>query len=252
VFASGVKLHRLGPGYPALPPAVRHGVVMIVPTPYKDEQVAQIMAEGWVHVPKRTALAQRKPTHVALYEGANNMHRGQIAQLLPIVQWRLVSGEAVRQKATFGRGQVGRKDYYYLVELDRAAAEVIHPPIPADGRGYRQPEFVPLEVIDAADSALMLRDGPALTEVLRVLSHLRRHLRQLPSVANHLQEPLQVQGRRLGSLTFDGEIVRWEVGVMQGVCSTEDAVDRTVSALFDPIAQAIQVVQSRVCASPSN
>jgi len=245
VLASDVALHRQGPGYPSLVPPARAGTVLIGPTPHGDRQAEQVIAEGWYHVPSdRLRPDRRKPTHLALYEAAVAEQPGRIRHLLPIAGWREVEGSVVAARARFGDGAAGRRPRYWWLELDVAARALLDPPILDDAGGFRGPAYVPLAILDVAETTLALRaDDPREVPLVRLLAHLRRlvrgECRRALAIAA-VEEPLVWNRARAGRVVVHVDRVEWTLRRASGSCSIDDLVARPVSTLLDPWRRAIQ------------
>lgn len=230
VNASAVRLDRMGPPYRPLPPPPRVGTVLLAPTPYGQAQVAQIERDHWLHVRDDVDLASRKPTHVALLESA--AEAGKIVKtLFPILKWSEVSGDWVRERAEFGGGHSGGRDRYKVIRV--GAPEVLDPPIDGADWWPRQHGYVPLEVLDLAESTFLLRGDERHVALIRLLHHVRRVART-GAEGWQLREPLLVAGRRVGELQASGEGISWTAGAITAGCTIDEVLRRPVEALFKP------------------
>ena len=114
LHASDVRLDRLGPPYPLLPPKRRSGTVMIAPLRYGEAQLSQMLEEGWYHLPIRWRLDNQRPTHLAPYEKGE---RAAIRHLWTVEGWERIDDEWVAANARFGGSRTGRRPPYWRVRL---------------------------------------------------------------------------------------------------------------------------------------
>jgi hypothetical protein len=234
VQASALRLSRLGPAYPELPPAARAGTVLLVPLRYRDEQLTQIVGERWVHLPRRYNLSAHKPTHLAPYVGGSN---GTFSWLVPILGWRVVAGSEIAARARFGGGRAGRDDEYHLIEL--GAPEQLSPPIRRERWVHRGPAFVPLEIFDLAESSFFLRGDRRHVNLLRMVHHVVSQLSNSPDGVVLLREPILLGNLWKGSLAIDGSGARWSVGEVSGQVALEELRRRPIESLVHPLCEAL-------------
>lgn len=242
VHASATRLDRYGPGYRPLPPPRRSGTVLLAHVPYGEPQIEQVLSDGWLHVAAPLSLAVRKPTHVALLERSTS-GPGVVRRLLPILDWSEVDGEWVRANARFGEGRAGRRSRYRKLVL--GASEALEPVI--DGRDWwpRSPKYVPLEVLDLADSTFLLRGDERHVSVIRLVHHLRRVVVGSPSEAWRSSEPILVGRQWVGELQASVAGVAWRIGESQGGCSLADLRVRPIERLFGPLQEAVDRMRGR-------
>lgn len=240
VYASPVRLDRLGPRYPALPPPRREGTVLVGPLPYGGAQLAQVRAEGWYHLPAdRFNLPAHRPSHLAVYASARAGLEAGISHLWRIAGWERSTGSEVRRRAAFGDGRAGRRPDYWLVTLHLESEETLTPPITGYSWGPRQPFTVPLEVFDLAESTFLLRGDARHVALLRLLNHLRGQVAEGVPARWCVHEPLLFDGHRVGWLEAEGERLWWTACDRAGTCSVHDLLKRPIEALFDPICAAV-------------
>ncbi len=239
LHASDVRLDRLGPPYPTLPPKRRSGTVMIAPLRYGTAQLRQMLEDGWYHLPTRWHLDNHRPTHLAPYEKGE---RAAIRQVWTIEGWERVDDDWVAVNATFGGRRTGRRPPYWRVRLGEQT--VLDPPIEGYDWGPRGPMFVPLEVFDLAESVFFLRGDVRHIELLRVLHHLREGARHWQE-GWQVREPLVLDGLSLGVLAGTAEGIRWQVGDEHGVF-TVDALERhAIEGVFGTLRTVLEVEASR-------
>ena len=169
LHASAVRLDRLGPPYPVLPPPRRKGTVLVAPLKYGKLQLAQMFEQSWYH-PERSKLAAHRPTRFTAYERAEKTQTARITWLWQIVDWKLVDGRDIDSRAQFGDRLAGSGSCYWLINLAKPVR--LEPEIKGYDREPRGPMFVPLEVFDLAESVFLLRGNPRHAELLRVLHYL--------------------------------------------------------------------------------
>ena len=191
-----MRLDRLGPPYPALPPHRRSGTVMVAPLRYGDAQLTQMLDDGWYHLPTRWRLDSHRPTHLAPYEKGE---RAAIRHLWTIEGWERVDDDRIAREARFGGRRSGRTPPYWRVQL--GPHSILDPSIEGYDWGPRGPMFVPLEVFDLAESVFLLRGDVRHIELLRVLHHLREGARSWEP-GWKVREPLVLDGgSRVGQAT---------------------------------------------------
>jgi hypothetical protein len=229
LHASDVRLDRLGPPYPALPPKRRSGTVMIAPLRYGDAQLAQMLNDGWYHLPTRWRLDSHRPTHLAPYEKGG---QAAIRHLWNIEGWERVDDDRIAREAQFGGQRTGRSPPYWRVQL--GAHVVLDPSIEGYDWGPRGPMFVPLEVFDLAESVFLLRGDVRHIELLRVLYHLRNGARSWES-GWQVREPLVLNGLNLGMLVGTAEGIRWKIGSTEGAFSLDALERRTIEEVFSTL-----------------
>jgi len=234
LHASDVRLDRLGPPYPALPPRRRPGTVMIAPLRYGDAQLSQMLEDGWYHLPTRWRLDSHRPTHLAPYEkGA----RAAIRHLWNIEGWERVDDDRIAREARFGGRRAGGTPPYWRVQLE--GHTILDPPIEGYDWGPRGPMFVPLEVFDLADSVFLLRGDVRHIELLRVLHHLREGARTWKP-GWQVREPLVLDGRSLGTLVGTAEGIRWKIASTQDSFSLDDLERRAIEKVFSTLRRELE------------
>ncbi|MFH1464654.1 MAG: DUF2357 domain-containing protein [Pseudomonadota bacterium] len=243
IHASAVRLDRLGPPYPALPPPSRAGTVLIAPLKYGQAQLAQMLEDGWYHLPAKFRLAAHHPTHLAPYERAQGGATARVRWLWRIVDWELVKGSRVSHEATFGGGRAGRSAQYWKITL--GGRQEIAPAIEGYDWGPQGPMYVPLEVFDLAESVFLLRGDASHTEILRVLHHLRQGAATWRE-GWHVREPLVLNGRRLGWLNASAEGITWRTEQERGSLALEALQRRAVQDVFTTLREAVE----RAAAAP--
>jgi len=226
LHASDVRLDRLGPPYPALPPRRRSGTVMIAPLRYGDAQLAQMIEDRWYHLPTKWRLDSHRPTHLAPYEGGQ---QAAIRHIWTIEGWERVEDDRIAREARFGGSRSGRAPPYWRVQLGQHA--ILDPSIEGYDWGPRAPMFVPLEVFDLAESVFLLRGDVRHIELLRVLHHLREGARRWEP-GWRIQEPLVLDGRSLGMLVGTAEGIQWSVGSSKGSFTLDALERRAIDEVF--------------------
>lgn len=229
LHASDVRLDRLGPPYPALPPQRRSGTVMVAPLRYGDAQLAQMLDDGWYHLPTRWRLDSHRPTHLAPYEKGE---RAAIRHLWTIEGWERVDDDRIAREARFGGRRSGRTPPYWRVQLGQHS--ILDPSIEGYDWGPRGPMFVPLEVFDLAESVFLLRGDLRHIELLRVLHHLREGARSWEP-GWQVREPLVFDGRSLGMLDGTAEGIRWRIASAEGSFSLDALERRAIEDVFSTL-----------------
>lgn len=243
VHASAVRLDRFGPRYRPLPPPRRTGTVLLAHVPYGEPQIAQVVAERWLHLYAGLDLASRKPSHVALLEPALGGF-GSVRRLFPILGWSEVGGDEIRRRARFGDGKAGHRPRYTL--LDLGPVEFVEPAIDGSDWWPHGSAYVPLEVFDLADSTWLLRGDERDAALIRVIHHLRRTVTGAPPSGWLLREPVLVGRRWFGELEASAVGVRWRVGGASGECTLAAVRRGPVGALLEPLREAVRRVAGGV------
>ncbi len=234
LLASNVRLHRLGPPYPGLPPQQRAGTVLIAPLAYGDAQLSQMLGDRWYHIPTRWRLDSHRPTHLAPYQKGPN---AAIRHLWTVEGWERVDDDRVAREARFGSRRAGQSPPYWRVKLGDHVA--LDPPIEGYDWGPRGPMFVPLEVFDLAESVFLLRGDMRHVELLRVLHHLREGVR-IWSTGWTVQEPLVLNGLVLGTLSGNAERFEWRIGSAHGAFSSDQLARQAVAEVFGVLRGALE------------
>ena len=234
LHASAVRLDRLGPPYPGLPPKRRVGTVIVAPLRYGTGQLDQMREEGWYHLPARWNLAAHRPTHLAAYESGPD---AAVRWIWPIEDWERVDDDSVARRARFGTGKAGGRPPYWILELgDPSRLQV---PIEGYDWGPSGPMYVPLEVFDLADSVFLLRGDARHCELLRVLNHLREGCLHWEE-GWKVDEPLVLDGRMLGRVRGDSGGFEWEIGKAAGAFTVDDLRRRAIKRVFDSLRKELE------------
>lgn len=232
VYASPVRLRRLGPDYPFLPPARREGAVLLGQLKYGDGQLQQVRDERWYHLPTSvSSLPSHRPTHLAIVETEG------VRFLWPIRGWEEVDGARIAADARFGEGKSGRRGRYWRLSLGQE--EVLRPPIAASTWNRWEGRVVPLEVFDLADWTFLLHGDPETVPLLRLIHHLREHTKSELPRGWIVDEPILFGAQRVGRLWSFEDTFHWRVGGSEGTCSREDLEKRPIGTLYEPICRQI-------------
>lgn len=240
LHASDVRLDRLGPPYPPLPPQRRSGTVMVAPLAYGDAQLTQMVEDGWYHLPTRWRLDSHRPTHLAPYERGE---RAAIRHLWTIEGWERIDDDRIAREARFGGHRAGHTPPYWRVQLGEHSN--LAPSIEGYDWGPRGPMFVPLEVFDLADSVFLLRGDIRHIELLRVLHHLREGARSW-GPGWQVREPLVFEGRILGMLVGTAEGIRWNTASREGSFSLASLERRAIEEVFSTLRNALEAAAKPV------
>ncbi|MEB3204636.1 MAG: DUF2357 domain-containing protein [Candidatus Sericytochromatia bacterium] len=225
LHASDVRLDRLGPIYPALPPKRRSGTVLVAPLRHGEPQLEQMLGEGWYHLPTKWRLDSHRPTHLAAWEGG----RTPIRHLWTVEGWERIEDDQIARDARFGGGKAGRQPPYWRISLGEVS--ILEPGMDGESWGPRGPMFVPLEVFDLAESTFLLHGDYRHIDLLRVLHHLREGIGTW-TAGWHVREPLVLDGRILGTLEGTEAGFRWEVGAAEGRFQVAELVNQAISGVF--------------------